>query len=126
MKSLIALITLALAMPLAVHAAEPPLFQLVVTDAPVENGKLLDMEFHEVARTAEGSTVQIVRRSGGSLSSSMFVLRGMCGVVRVRCTRQFQVEKLAGDDERYSVTFPSTQLDASKGFTLAQCEQMKY
>lgn len=126
MKSLIALITLALWMPLAVHAAEPPLFQLVVTDAPVENGKLLDMEFHEVARTAEGSTVQIVRRSGGSVSSSMFVLRGMCGVARVRGKRLFQVEKLAGDDERYKVTFPSTRLDASKGFTLAQCELMKY
>jgi len=43
--------------PLVANAEETPLIHLIVKDQPVENGKMLDMEFHEVNRQAESSTV---------------------------------------------------------------------
>lgn len=112
--------------PFVVHAADPDLFHLAVADVPVENGKVLNMEFQEVAREAGTSTVRITRRSGGSVSSSMFVLRGMCGLARSRGKQNFVPEQVAGERNRYTVRFPDTPPDRGKGFTLAQCELLRY
>ena len=112
--------------PFAAQASDPPLFQLAAADAPVENGKMLNMEFQELKREAETSTVQITRRSGGSVSSSMFVLRGMCGLARLRGKQNFVAEQVAGDSNRFTVSFPATPPEGGKGFTMAQCELMRY
>lgn len=112
--------------PFVVHAADPDLFHLAVADVPVENGKVLNMEFQEVAREAGTSTVRITRRSGGSVSSSMFVLRGMCGLARSRGKQNFVPEQVAGERNRYTVRFPDTPPERGKGFTLAQCELLRY
>jgi hypothetical protein len=109
------------------HAGEPALFYLSVKDVPVENGKVLDMEFHEIQRNADSSTVQIVRRSGGSVSSSMFILRGMCGLARARKAQYFATAAITGgENERYKVTFPQAAPEPGTGFTLAQCDLLRY
>lgn len=121
-----ALALLMLLMPTGAQAAEPPLFRLAIADAPVENGKVLDMEFQEIAREPAMSTVQVIRRSGGSVSSSMFVLRGMCALARLRGKQHFVVEQLAGESNRYAVNFPEALPASGKVFTLAQCELMRF
>lgn len=130
MRRMIALILPILLMPLATYAADTAadtqLFRLTIADTPVENGKVLNMEFQEVARETGRSTVQLTRRSGGSVSSSMFILRGMCGLARSRGKQYFVVEQFAGESNRYTVTFPEIAPEAGKGFTIAQCELLQY
>src|SRR4051812_42878942 len=60
--------------------AVPALYHLEVEDAPAENGKRLNMSLREVQRAIDHSLVEVSFVSGGSVSSSMFVFRGMCGL----------------------------------------------
>jgi hypothetical protein len=117
---------LALLLTISAHAAEPALVHLEVADVPAENGKMLNMVFDESARDPESSTVQVLRRSGGSVSSSMFILRGACAVARARGKQQFVSEQLAGDPGRFRLTFPDVAPARGKGFTLAQCEMLRF
>ena len=126
MQKIIALAFLILLMPFVAQAADPQLFHMAIADAPVENGKTLNMEFQEVAREAGVSTVQITRRSGGSVSSSMFILQGMCGLARSRGKQHFVTEQIVGASNRYTVTFPEAPPESGKGFTIAQCELLRY
>jgi len=126
MQRIIALALLTQLIPLTAHAADPKLFHLAVADVPAERGKVLNMEFQEVSRETVSSTVQITFRSGGSVSSSMFILRGMCGLARARGKENFLTEQVAGDSSRFTVTFPGTPPDDEKGFTMKQCKQMQY
>jgi hypothetical protein len=112
--------------PLMAIAEEPTLIHLIAKDQPVENGKVLDIEFHEVDRQAESSTVQIVRRTGGSVSSSMFVLKGMCAIARSRSEQYFMAEKASANDGRFTVTFPRMPTERGKGFSIAQCDLLRY
>jgi len=124
MKRILVPAFLALLGPLPAQAADPALFHLAVKDAPVENGKVLDIEFKEVERTPDASTVRIIRRSGGSVSSSMFVVRGLCGLARARGQQYVTGERI--DKEHMRVTFPDTPPEGGKGFTMAQCELLHY
>jgi hypothetical protein len=126
MYRIITLVWPILLMPIVTQAADLQLFRLTIPVTPVENGKILDMEFQEVAREADSSTVRVTRRSGGSVSSSMFILRGMCGLARSRGKQHFVTEQLAGESNQYKVTFPETPPDPGKGFTIAQCELLQY
>jgi len=124
MKRTLAFTLLALIAPFLAHAADPPLFHLAVKNVPVENGNMLDIEFKEVERTPESSTVQIVRRAGGSVSSSLFVARGICGLARARGQQYVTGERI--DKEHMRVTFPATPPEPDKGFTMAQCALLHY
>jgi len=127
MRQLFVLAGVLALMPLGALASDPELFHLSVKDVPVENGKVLNMEFQEIERKTDSSTVQIARRSGGSVSSSMFVLRGMCGLARSRSAQYFIPTRIVGEEtERYTVTFPQVAPEPGKGFTMAQCEQVQY
>jgi hypothetical protein len=127
MKHLFVLAGILAFTPLSALASDPTLFHLSVKDTPVENGKVLNMEIQEIERKTDSSTVQIVRRSGGSVSSSMFVLRGMCGLARSRSAQYFIPTRIVGEEtERYSVKFPQVAPEPGKGFTMAQCELMRY
>ena len=110
----------------ATRAGDLQLFHLAVSDVPVENGKVLNMEFQEVVRDDLTSSVQITRRSGGSVSSSMFVMRGMCGLARSRGKQNFLAKHVEGDPDRYIVTFPETAPERGKGFSISQCELMQF
>ena len=126
MKNMITLATLSLLAPLYAHAADTALFHLAVKDVPVENGKILDMEFQETAREPGSSSIVITRRSGGSVSTSMFILRGMCGVARARGKQNFVPVRSAGEVERYTLTFPDEPPSDHKGFTMMQCDLMRF
>lgn len=77
----------------ALYSAE--LIHLVVKSQPAENGKVLNMEFRETERTADASVVNVKFISGGSVSSSMFALRGrVCGA-RTRGKHYFKTQKLS-------------------------------
>ena len=80
---------------------------LVVKGQPVENGKILNMEFREVERTADASIVEVTFISGGSVSSSMFVLKGQCAVARARGEIYFRSQELTDRPNAYRMTFPA-------------------
>jgi hypothetical protein len=127
MKKLFALVCVLACQPPIALASDPELFHLSVKDVPVENGKVLNMEFHEIERTTDSSTVQIARQSGGSVSSSMFILRGMCGLARSRSAQYFVPTRIVGEEkERFTVTFPQVPPAPGKGFTMAQCDLLRY
>jgi hypothetical protein len=113
--------------PVIAEGADQKLFHLSVHDLPVENGKVLDMEFHEIERKSDSSTVQVERKSGGSVSSSMFIVRGMCGLARARGAHYVAANRIADvNDETYTVTFPQVPPELGKGFTMEQCELLRY
>jgi hypothetical protein len=58
--------------------------------APVENGKTFDMDFDEIERKGNRSTVRITLRSGGSVSGPMFELAGQCAIAKSRHARYFR------------------------------------
>lgn len=128
------LMPLALFAPLAwitpaAQSADPvqsPMFELHIKDAPAENGKVLNMDFSETARTDENSTVLVTRKSGGSVSSSMFVLRGMCGLARARKKQNFLPQPVPGQPGGYIVTFPDAPPPKDKGFSMTQCDSIGY
>ncbi len=129
-------ITVVLVLSCSVCLAQttPELFQLSVKDVPVENGKTLEMKFEEIERNTEFSTVEITFVSGGSVSSSMFVVRGMCGVAKARGAQYFRANKLSKHPWRYRMTFPASaspiELNPPRGadkvFSQAECSMLKY
>lgn len=86
--------------------AEEKLFRLEVKNQAVENGKTLEMVFLETARNSDNSEVEVSLISGGSVSSSMLTLRGMCALTRERKENYFKTESLGGKPARYKVLFP--------------------
>ena len=84
------------------------LVHLVVKGQPVENGKILNMEFREIERTADASIVNVTFISGGSVSSSLFILKGECAVARARGESYFMVARSAEHRNIYRMTFPLT------------------
>lgn len=116
------------------------LVNLKVDRAPVENGKALDMEFHELERTEFASIVEVKFRSGGSVSSSLFILRGMCAVARSRGAEYFTTKHIQDDPSLYQVMFersppelpastPSASASAPDepgGFALSDCKTLGF
>ena len=112
-------------------AATSELVRLSVKQSPVENGKLLNMEFREIERVGSHSVAEVTFVSGGSVSSSMFVVRGMCAVTRARGEKYFNSERIAGAMTRYKITFPQdrplpsrgaiTSPDANHAFSTEDC-----
>ena len=107
----------------------PELVSFTVADAPAENGKRLNATFQELKREQDYSVVQATVRSGGSVSSSMFVLRGACLVMRARGAGYFSSSPEPGGSARtYRLTFPTQptqeQLSgrAKSVFAAAECE----
>ena len=83
------------------------LVHLVVKDQRVENGKILNMEFREIERAADASIVEVTFVSGGSVSSSMFILRGECAVARARGKNYFKSQEMPDRPNAYRITFPA-------------------
>lgn len=128
----VSLIAVFLAACLSTAFAAEALIHLAVEGQAVENGTLLAMEFTEVERRPDASIVQVTFRSGGSVSSSMFVLRGICSVARARGELYFQQTRLPAPEGRYIVRFPreapaaSAAAPAGSVFSVAQCALLGY
>jgi hypothetical protein len=86
----------------------PALVELKVLDGPAENNKTLNATFRETQRAPEFSMVQAIVMSGGSVSSSMFILRGVCAVMRARGERYGSSAAVPGEVGTYRVTFPKS------------------
>jgi hypothetical protein len=85
------------------------LVHLSVKDEVVENGKKLEIDFRELERTAAGSIAEVTTVSGGSVTSSLFTMRGMCAVTRARGEKFFSTTRIASSPNRYSIVFPQSQ-----------------
>ena len=92
--------------PQGVAPSSSTLFQLSVSDATSENGKKLNMTFRELEREANWSLVEVTFTSGGSVASSMFILRGMCGVMRSRAEHYFTSTPIGNRASQYRMNFP--------------------
>lgn len=88
------------------------LVHLEVHDAPAENGKRLNMRFDEVERTADASIVQVTFDSGGSVSSSTFIAKGVCTVLADRHENYVVSTPLDTHGGRYRLTFFEREADA--------------
>ena len=88
-----------------------PLVHLKVAGTPVENGKSLEMRFDELERRADSSIVEVTFVSGGSVSSSMFQMRGMCEVLFARDERYVVPQRIRGEPNRYRLLFPAREDD---------------
>ena len=100
----------------ATSACASGLVSLDANEGPVENGKTLKMEFREVERKGDESTVRVIFHSGGSVSSSMFVMKGGCAIAKSRGAKFFRTvaesEGSSGEWD-YTIAFAETPSAAS-------------
>lgn len=92
-------------------AAGDVLVHLESRGARVENGKTLDIRFDEIERTDAASVVEVTMSSGGSVSSSMFVMRGVCAVARARNANWVTSTHIHSNPERYRLVFFDDEKD---------------
>ncbi len=127
-------IIVAVSFAVLVAKADENLFRLEVKNQPVENGKTLEMVFVETARNTENSEVEVSFIFGGSVSSSLFTLRGMCALTREHHENYFKSESLGGKPTRYKVSFLKTAPPDSvrpvkpedKIWSLSECAMLKF
>lgn len=86
--------------------AGPGLYTLSTPGIEVENGKLLDMRYKELVREHDWSIVEVTFKSGGSVSSSMFVLGASCGLLCARGDKFFRIVILSRQPARFGLDFP--------------------
>jgi hypothetical protein len=78
--------------------------------------------------------VHITFVSGGSVSASMFVLRGMCGLAKARGEQYFRSNPLSKSPMKLQVIFQKTVTaealrpakPADKVFSVAECDLLKF
>jgi len=95
----------------ASSAGASELVSLDANEGPVENGKALKMEFREVERKGDESAIRVVFHSGGSVSSSMFVMKGSCAIAKSRGAKFFRnvaESEGSGGEWNYAVAFAQT------------------
>ena len=88
-------------------AGDDDLIHVEVHEPATGGGKPLDLRVDEIVRDEQASTIRVTYVSGGSVASSMFVLRAVCAVTRARGATAFHSEAIADQPGRYRVTFPS-------------------
>ena len=86
----VALVAASAATAVTAARAASDLINIEVEAERAENGKALDMEFHEIERTPELSRARVLAGNGSSASAvSIFVLRGFCAVAESREMKYF-------------------------------------
>lgn len=71
------------------HAAQS-LIHMKADEAASGKGKPLRMELREIERNAHRSVVDVRFQSGGSVSSSLFVMKGLCAIAADRGAAYFR------------------------------------
>lgn len=98
-------------------AASSPesLYLLSAHAAPAEDGTLLTMTVRETARAPDLSVVEVEYVSGGS-ASSLFLLRGLCGLMQARAQTLAVAEQVSERPVRFRVTFSGAEMvESTKG-----------
>jgi hypothetical protein len=90
---------------------------------PAENGKILKMIFRETERNSEQSIAQVTFESGGSVSSSLFIIKGFCKIAKSRKSKYFR--KLSESENSnglwiYTVGFAKTRTSPSLKIPMPQ------
>lgn len=99
-------------LPWIVSAAEPSasapeaLYVLSVRGAVAEDGKALTMTVRETERTADFSVVDVDYVAGGG-ASSLFLVRGLCGLMLARGHDLAVAEQVSDRPVRFRMTFPA-------------------
>lgn len=112
--------------------ARPGLYSASVRNLPAENGKTLAMSFQEEERGRDASLVSVTFISGGSVSSSMFVLRNMCALARDRGEELFQYRQVSPGRFRVSFLKPPAKSTIGTGdldniiFALGDCARLGF
>jgi len=85
---------------------------------PGEHGKFLSMTIREVKREAEFSIVDIEATSeaGRSPAASLFLVRGLCGLMLARGQKVAVAEQLSEQPIEFKIAFPeSATVEEPKG-----------
>ncbi len=111
------------------------LVRLSGRDMPAEHGKQQDMSFVETRRGPDASLVDVSMPSGPlTVSSAMFILKGLCSIAESRGKPYFRAVQLAHKPLRLGVTFPEEagQQDArvtrvtDRTFSQAECALLNF
>jgi hypothetical protein len=130
---LLAIALLGLSHAASAQPATPDgLVVLQVDEQAVAGSKALKMTFREARREADHSVVEVQFTSGASVPSSMFIVKGMCAIMRARGERYFQSEPLGSGPAQYKVTFPRQPNDnelqgrEKKVFSEQDCSRLRF
>lgn len=111
------------------------LVSLSARDMPAEHGKQQEMSFVETRRGPDASLVEVTMPSGPlSVSSAMFILKGLCSIAESRGKPYFRAVQLGHKPLRLGVTFPdeATQQDTrvtrvtDRTFSQAECSLLNF
>lgn len=80
---------------------------LSVDEPGSAGGKPLKMTFNEVVREPDHSIAEVTFEAGSSVASSLFVLRGVCAVLRARQQVYVRSDALPLEPRRYRLSFPA-------------------
>jgi hypothetical protein len=99
----------AIAAALALGAcASTGLVEMKVKQDASGAGKPLEMVFREIERESNALIAEVTYVSGASVPSSMFIMRGVCKIVRARGAKYFSSQKVFGEfagNTRYRISF---------------------
>jgi hypothetical protein len=91
------------------------LYALSAQAASAEDGKLLTMTIRETKRAPDFSIVDVEYVSGGS-ASSLFLVRGLCGLMLAREQKLAVAEQVSEHPVQFRMTFPkSAKVEDTKG-----------
>jgi hypothetical protein len=91
------------------------LYVLSAQAAAAEDGKLLTMTIRETKRAPDFSIVDVEYVSGGS-ASSLFLVRGLCGLMLAREQKLAVAEQVSEHPVQFRMTFPkSAKVEDTKG-----------
>ena len=99
-----------------VSASSPAsLYLLSAQAAAAEDGKLLTMTVRETKRAPDFSIADVEYVSGGS-ASSLFLVRGLCGLMLAREQKLAVAEQVSEHPIQFRMTFPkSAKVEDTKG-----------
>jgi hypothetical protein len=120
-------------MPAAAQTTAPgKLVRLSIDEPASARAKPLKIDFTEIQREADSSIIEINLISGSSVASSMFILKGMCTVMKSRSERFFQSKQIEKNPIRYRITFPKRALNTAPGdeaekiFSVQECQMFGF
>ena len=99
-----------------ISASSPePLYVLSARAVAAEDGTLLTMTVRETKRTPDFSIVDVEYVSGGS-ASSLFLVRGLCGLMLARERKLAVAEQVSEHPVQFRLSFPdSAKVEDTKG-----------
>jgi hypothetical protein len=97
---------LAIALPAWPATSAPALVALSVDEPGQGGGKPLKMSFVELERRAGDSLVEVSFTSGASVPLSIFILKGICTLLRARGQAYALAEEIGTAPRRIRITFP--------------------